>query len=149
MNCNVKNKFDKESYLARREEILRKEREGLIKYFEEMTPFNTVDDIPEIPVVDEEVYNGVIVPNLLRCGAIPKEELMDGWTYIGNCRNTHRATWNEGLNTFLYTRYKFGFSQIARVKHFQDEDFKGYDLFVPIKAEGIHPYEKIRQKMEF
>ena len=94
-----------------------------------MKPFETEDDIPELPIVDKEEYEEVIVKNLIRCGAIPKDKLEVGKTYIGTCRNTNEAIWN-GI-CFDYKRYKFGTWYDDRINHFQDDN--GYDLFVPIK----------------
>ena len=46
-----------------------------------MKPFETVDSIPEIPFLeDKELYEEVIVKNLIRCGAIPKDKLEVGVT---------------------------------------------------------------------
>ena len=99
-------------------------------YFNDLKPFKTVDDIPDIPIVkDKEVYENVIVKNLIRCGAIPKDKLIVGKTYIGACRNASEATWNG--KDFDYKRFKFGMWQDDDINHFQDDD--GYDLFVPIK----------------
>ena len=102
-----------------------------IKRFQEMKPFDgDVDRIPLIPVVDEETYNKYIVPNLIRCGAIPKEELEVGATYLGDCRNAHEAVWKEN-GRFEYMRTKFGYTYPEEINHFQDDD--GYDVFTPIK----------------
>ena len=75
----------------------------IAEIYNNMKPFKTVDDIPDIPIVkDENFYNEVIVKNLIRCGAIPKDKLVIGKTYIGACRNSSEATWN-GKN-FDYKR---------------------------------------------
>jgi len=104
--------------------------EKIREFFNRIKPFKTVDDIPDIPIVkDENFYNEVIVKNLIRCGAIPKDKLIVGKTYIGACRNSSEATWN-GTN-FDYKRYKFGMWFDDDINHFQDDD--GNDLFVPIK----------------
>lgn len=102
---------------------------NIINFFNELKPFQTPDDIPEIPIVDENTYNNVIIPNLIRCGAIEKNKLIIGVTYIGNCRNTDEAIWNG--KCFEYERYKWGTTYTDEINHFEDDD--GYDLFVPIK----------------
>ena len=100
-----------------------------MEYWDNLKPFETPDDIPMIPYCPKEEWDGFYVPRLLKCGAIPKDKLVVGKTYIGNCRNSDEATWNG--KEFEYERYKFGFTYKDKVNHFQDDD--GYDLFVPIK----------------
>ena len=82
----------REKLIAEREkrkaEALRIRKE----YFENLKPFKSVDDIPDVPCVPTEEYESVIVPNLIRCGAIPKSELEVGATYKGSCRNSSEAT---------------------------------------------------------
>ena len=92
-------------------------------------PFKNLYDIPDIPHVDKKTYNEIIIPNLVRCGAIPKKDLIIGKTYIGECRNASEAVWNG--HTVVYKRYKFGDIFDEEINHFEDDD--GYDLFVPIK----------------
>lgn len=104
--------------------------QNTIKRFQEMEPFDgDVDRIPLIPVLDDETYQKYIVPNLIRCGAIPKEELEVGATYLGDCRNAHEAVWNGEV--FVYKRTKFGYTYDEEINHFQDDD--GYDVYTPIK----------------
>ena len=59
----------------------------IIKHFETMEKFHDVYCIPSIPIVDQDIYKNIIVPNLIRCGAIPKKDLIIGKTYLGECRN--------------------------------------------------------------
>ena len=103
-------------------------KERLVKQYTELQPFKDIDDIPEIPITDKETYDSVIIPNLIRCGAIPKDKLIIGETYVGACRNSDEATWNG--KTFNYKRYKLGTWRDEEINHFQDDD--GYDVFVPI-----------------
>ena len=100
----------------------------MVELFNALKPFKKLDDIPEIPITDKETYNNIIVPNLIRCGAIPKDKLIIGETYIGTCRNSSEATWNG--NEFEYKRYKLGYYFNDTINHFQDDD--GYDVFVPV-----------------
>ena len=101
-----------------------------IERFENMRPFRNVDDIPEIPIMDDKAqYENVVVKNLIRCGAIPKDKLVIGKTYIGKCRNANEAVWNG--RHFEYKRFKFGYMMDDVINHFQDDN--GYDLFVPIQ----------------
>ena len=119
--------------LEKIKERLRKDKEerkaNVLKHFETMHEFKCPDDIPELPITDKETWDNIIMPNLLRCGAIPKNKLEVGVTYIGTCRNTEEATWNG--KCFDYKRYKFGDWFDDTINHFEDDD--GYDLFVPIK----------------
>lgn len=85
--------------------------------------------IPPIPKCSEEEYNTIVIPALLRCGAIPKDQLVVGETYYGDCRNSSVAIWNG--RQFVYERDKFGYKFEETINHFQDDD--GYDLFVPLR----------------
>ena len=76
---------------------IKKER---VDEFKTMKPFKNLYDIPHIPHVDEKTYKEIIIPNLIRCGAIPKKDLINGKTYIGECRNASEAIWNG--HTFVY-----------------------------------------------
>ena len=102
---------------------------SVLEYWVNRKPFKDEDDIPPIPVVSSEDYADIIVPNIIRCGGIPKKELVIGETYIGDCRNSNEAEWNG--KKFVYQRTKFGFTYPEEINHFEDDD--GYDLFVPIK----------------
>lgn len=107
--------------------------ETILEFFTKLSPFKTEDDIPSLPKTSLNVWKESIVPNLIRCGAIPKSELVIGHTYIGSCRNSNEAKWNG--EDFEYTRYKFGTSFIDHINHFEDDD--GYDLFVPLKDADV------------
>lgn len=106
---------------------------SIIDFFENLEPFNTIDDIPDIPIVEKEIYNDYIVPNLIRCGAIPKEKLVVGKCYKGSCRNASKAVWDG--DKFTYKRTKFGYTYNEDINHFQDDD--GFDLFVPLKEINV------------
>lgn len=107
--------------------------DNIIKWMEEMEPFDVdkLEHIPEPPVLEKELYEKYVIPNFIRCGAIPKDKLVEGKTYIGTCRNAHEAVWNG--KEFVYKRYKFGFTYDEEINHFQDDDGSGYDVFVPLK----------------
>lgn len=98
-----------------------------------MVPFKDENCIPPIPVLDNELYNKYVIPNFIRCGAIPKNKLEIGKTYIGDCRNSNEAVWNG--DKFIYKRHKFGCTFEEKINHFEDDD--GFDLFVPIKEKII------------
>lgn len=102
---------------------------AIIKWLQEMEPFDE-SSIPEPPILEKELYNKYVIPNFIRCGAIPKDKLIVGKTYIGSCRNASKATWNGKV--FTYKRTKFGCTYDEDINHFQDDD--GYDVFVPIKT---------------
>jgi len=97
-----------------------------------------VDEIPKVPCFNEEVlgvekakeYMEFIQNKLIELGAIPKDKLIVGHTYLGDCRNAHKAIWKEN-ERFEYMRTKFGYTYPEEINHFQDDD--GYDVFVPIK----------------
>ena len=102
---------------------------NILGYWKDRKPFNDEDDIPSVPNVKKEDYDNVIVPNIIRCGGIPKNELVIGETYIGSCRNASEAVWDG--KKFTYMRTKFGNTYPETINHFQDDD--GYDVFVPLK----------------
>ena len=112
---------------------LKKEKEEryntVLNNWKERKPFRDEDDIPPIPIVLPKDYEEIIVPNIIRCGGIPKDKLIVGKTYIGDCRNAREAVWNG--EKFTYMRTKFGSTYPETINHFQDDD--GYDLFVPLK----------------
>lgn len=111
-------------------EILGTKENDFIEYWENLKSFSTIDDIPDIPKCqDEKIYKEIVIKNLYRCGAIPKNKLKIGKTYIGTCRNADEAVWN-GKN-FEYKRYKFGIMEDDTIKHFEDDMIA--DVFVPIK----------------
>lgn len=106
-----------------------KEYKKRIEDFKTMEVFNgDISKIPEIPVVDKETYDTIIIPNLIRCGAIPKNELKKGVAYIGICRNAELAMWNG--ERFNYLRYKFGAWFDDTINHFEDDGH--FDVFVPL-----------------
>jgi len=106
-----------------------KRRAAVFEYWKNRKPFLNEDDIPDIPIVDKDKYEDIIIPNIIRCGGIPKEDLVVGKTYIGSCRNASEAIWDG--EKFTYMRTKFGCTYPEDINHFQNDD--GYDLFVPIK----------------
>ena len=112
---------------------IRKEKEerynDILEYWKNRKPFRDEDDIPSVPIVRKEDYDNIIIPNIIRCGGIPKEELIVGETYIGDCRNASEAVWNGKV--FTYMRKKFGYTYPEDINHFEDDN--GYDLFIPIK----------------
>lgn len=107
--------------------------EKTIEYWNNLQSINKDEDgnyiVPYLPVCDTEQYNTIIVAALLRCGAIPKSELIVGETYLGDCRNASEATWNG--EKFVYKRYKFGSTFDETINHFMDDD--GHDVFVPME----------------
>ena len=102
--------------------------EIMIDHLQTMKPF-TDDYIPEPPITTPELYQKYVIPNFIRCGAIPKDKLIKGKTYFGSCRNADKAIWLG--DKFEYTRHKFGASYQEKINHFEDDDC--YDLFVPIR----------------
>lgn len=110
-------------------ERIKKERhERMIECMKNMETFNE-DSYIHVPITDEDTYKNIVIPNFIRCGAIPKSELIVGKTYIGSCRNAGEAVWKG--DHFTYRRYKFGYTFDEDINHFEDDN--GYDLFVPIK----------------
>jgi len=112
--------------------VEKEEREKRIKeYWNDLPKFETPNDVPELPTVDEKEWKEFYVPRLIKAGAIPKKDLVDGQVYIGNHRNTTVARWNQETNKFDHMRYKFGWLE-DECNHFEDDD--GFALFVPIRV---------------
>lgn len=115
-----------------KQKILKEKEErynNVLEYWKTRKPFKDEDDIGPIPIVSTQDYNNIIIPNIIRCGGIPKDELIIGKIYIGDCRNATEAIWDGKV--FKYMRTKFGSTYEEEINHFQDDD--GYDVFVPIK----------------
>ena len=109
-----------------------KREERIKEWFNELEPFEgDTNKIPPIPKTTEKIYKEVVIPNLIRCGAIPKKDLIIGQTYLGDCRNAEKAVWKG--DHFTYRRIKFGMEFDEDINHFEDDN--GYDLFVPIALE--------------
>jgi hypothetical protein len=112
------------------ERKIRDSKQYFKEVFDGLEPFFTTDNIPLVPHFDNpDDYNEIVVKNLIRCGAIPKDKLKVGSKYEGECRNTNYATWDG--EKFTYKRYKFGDTFEEDINHFQDDD--GYDVFVPLR----------------
>lgn len=115
-----------------KQKILKEKEErynNILEYWKTRNPFKDENDIGSIPIVSEQDYNNIIIPNIIRCGGIPKDELIIGKIYIGDCRNATEAIWDGKV--FKYMRTKFGLTYEEEINHFEDDD--GYDVFVPIK----------------
>lgn len=106
-----------------------KKHQRMIDDLNNMKPF-TEDYIQEPPITDIDTYKNVVIPNFIRCGAIPKDKLIKGKTYLGNCRNASRAVWLG--NKFEYIRTKFGDKFTETIHHFEDGAYSRFDVFVPI-----------------
>lgn len=102
------------------------------KRFQKLKKFETVLDIPDLPIVkDKQEWKNFFVKELVRAGAIPKNKLKHNEYYIGRCRNAKIAKWDGIKNKFTYIKEKFGCEFLEDINHFEDDD--GFDLFVPIK----------------
>ena len=110
----------------------RSEQDAVIrKHWLELKPFNKAEDIPEIPVKPIEELRDFYFPILIKCGAIPKKDLVDGEWYYGEHRRCTVAKWDEKDNKFKYWRQKFNSNYWDICKHFEDDD--GYAVFVPLR----------------
>lgn len=98
--------------------------------FRNLKPFTNADDVPDLPRADKKEWQEFYVPILVKMGAIPKKDLVDGEWYYGNHRRCDFAKWDEKKNQFNYIRFKFGFFW-DNCNHFEDDD--GYALFVPLR----------------
>lgn len=106
--------------------------ESIHEHFKNLKPFDgDPNKIPEIPVMPLWFLKEKVWPGLIKAGAIQKKDLKTGKEYLGSCRNSERATWDG--EKFIYTRWKFGSSFEEDIKHFEDDDETGTDVFTPIK----------------
>ena len=124
-----KTEEEKKEYIEKLKKEKEERTQKIIKKWDEMEPFKDHESIPLIPILDDETYQKHIVPNIIRCGGIPKSELEKGATYLGDCRNASKAIWNG--EKFVYVRNKFGITFNEKINHFEDDE--GYDVFIPIK----------------
>jgi len=111
-----------------------KENERKLRKKEEwnnLKTFEKPEDVPNIPIVNKNEYANFYIPRLIKAGAIPKKDLVDGGIYIGEHRRCKISRWNKGKNKFEYIRDKFGMKILDECNHFEDDN--GYALFVPIK----------------
>jgi hypothetical protein len=115
---------------AKMEKEKAERKKAMIKYWNELKPFLTPNDVPAIPRVEEKEYKEFYVPRLIAAGAIPKADLLDNHFYFGEYRNANVGKWIAEKNVFEHWRYKFGF-RIDECNHFEDDD--GFALFVPIR----------------
>jgi len=128
-------------FLEEKREIDRKNFEELRrKRWDNLKPFKTPQDVPEIPRVGEKEYGEYYIPRLIEAGAIPKKELEDGSFYFGDHRRCKIGRWNEAMNIFEYWRNKFGNYFMDKCNHFEDDD--GFALFTPIKKVTEEEFNK-------
>ncbi len=114
-----------------------KTKAELKEIYDNMQHFTKSNDgeyyLKPLPVcsTDEDIkfYYDVIVPNYIRCGAIPKKDLIIGKTYIGSGRGVYEAKWDGEY--FTYERVKFGYTYDDKMKDFEDEPY--YAAFIPIE----------------
>lgn len=101
------------------------------EYWMNLPKFEKSEDVPAIPIVDQDEYLDFFIPKLIEAGAIPKVDLIDGQCYIGNHRNATIAKWDAENNVFVYWRHKFNSIFEDQCNHFEDDN--KYALFVPIR----------------
>ncbi len=112
---------------------------ALEKMWDNLPQFLKPNDVPTLPVIkDKTIWETFYVPRLIKAGAIPKKDLIDGQYYIGNHRRAIVAKWHVKKNKFIYNREKFGNTFKDTCNHFEDDD--GYALFVPIKIATKEEY---------
>jgi len=100
------------------------------EYWKNLKKFKDIYDIPKLPIVDNDDWL-FIVDCLVKSGAIPKKDLIDGATYRGRTRNSSIAMWDKKNEDFIHYRDSWGQKYRDVINHFEDDN--GYALFVPIK----------------
>lgn len=99
-------------------------------FFKKLKTFNDVEDIPLFNMMNKTLWENKYVPRYIELGAIPKNKLIHGKSYIGKSRNTKIATWNKINQRFEYIRIKNDRPYKEIINHFEDDD--GGDLFIPM-----------------
>jgi hypothetical protein len=94
-----------------------------------------------------EKYRTELIPEIIRRGGISKSLLIPGQVYLGTCRNASEALWDGAK--FIYERYKFGCVYSESIKHFEDDDGKGYDVYLPIMIKNriLETFKRELKKM--
>jgi hypothetical protein len=122
------------------EQLKQRRAEGekmLRECWENLKPFETIQDIPELPKADEKTWKEFYIPKLIELGAIPKKDLVVGEYYIGDHRCTGIARWNGDV--FEYWKWEF-FPMEDECNHFEDDN--GFALFVPIGIGTKEEFDK-------
>jgi len=138
---DIQKKYN-ELYKKQLEDRKEKQMAHMKELWGNLKPFETPEDVPDIPVVDEKEYKEFYVPRLIAAGAIPKKDLVDEQIYIGQHRRCKVARWDAKEEEFRYWRNKFGQKFIDTCNHFEDDD--GFALFVPIKLGTEADFEKTK-----
>lgn len=76
-------------------------------------------------------FGEALYQEALASGMIAKENLEHNQVYVGWCRNTTEARWDQVRNVFMYRRTKFGASFEEDIRHPENDD--GFDVFVPVE----------------
>ena len=84
-------------------------------------------DVPDLPT-DKYIYENLVIPKLINCGAIPKKRLKVNNFYYGDWRRGGYAKWDG--EKFHIWRYKFEWF-LDTANHFEDDN--GFSLFVPLR----------------
>jgi hypothetical protein len=103
---------------------------------------------PDVPALwDLKRYQEELVPEIIRRGGLPKSSLIPGQIYLGTCRNASEALWDG--TKFTYERYKFGYTYPEDIKHFEDDDGSGYDVYLPIMIKNriLDTFKRELEKM--
>jgi hypothetical protein len=72
----------------------------------------------------ESINNKSILPKIM----IPKNQLIKGYYYSGQCRNAYIARWNG--EHFTHWRDKFGNTFLEDIEYWEEGHF--FDEFIPI-----------------
>lgn len=75
---------------------------------------------------------------------VPKEDLVHGFYYKGECRNADVARWNNDIKKFIYWRSKFGDTFLEEICC--PEDDEEFDVFY---AQEIIQPKDVEQEISF
>ena len=135
-----------------KKELLKKKKQQeneWIDYWNNLKPFEeNPDRIPDVPIVkDKKQYEEIIVKNLIRCGAIPKERLEVGKTYLGSRTLSSPKLVNISGSLLSWVNInRFDFNLFSMIKHWHticNIYFRNYRVILLTRTKTINFYLKI------
>jgi hypothetical protein len=125
--------FKKINYMEQKHKNIILEKFGIEKGTKIIDRINNATEKMDL---EEELYNQKITLNAkeVLSLAIPKEDLIDGEVYFGQCLRlgANSGKWNSKTEKFTVRRYKFGWYDFD-IEHLEDEIDGHYDGFAPMK----------------
>jgi len=96
-------------------------------YLRTLDKIETDDQVPMMPRNADHTFFELMYAK----GMIRKDDLKDGVTYYGGCRNAVESVWHKDKDVFTYRRTKWGSTFDEDIKYPTDDDC--FDVFVPLR----------------